>query len=120
MFSALTLLLTLATTSFESTIDRTFSSIQNSEWPTAAAALDQGYADDPALFAANNFHYLRGASPKTLVTGSARETNIVSFKAIIRFMPLLSGVLRGRRQNCAMTPAPWKHYRFCRETFLPT
>src|SRR5687767_3447423 len=45
---------------FEATIDRAFTLIRNSEWSGAAAALDQAYAEDPVLFSANNFHYLRG------------------------------------------------------------
>jgi soluble lytic murein transglycosylase-like protein/TolA-binding protein len=48
-----TLLLTL-------TIDQVFISIQNNDWAGASAALDQAYASDPAVFEANNLHYLRG------------------------------------------------------------
>src|SRR5262245_22929990 len=56
----LALLLTLATTSFESAIDRAFTEIQNNDWAAAAASLDQAYADQPEMFTANNLHYLRG------------------------------------------------------------
>jgi soluble lytic murein transglycosylase-like protein len=55
----LTLLLAL-TTPFESTIDRAFAGVQNREWKAAASALDEALAADPSMFAANNFHYLRG------------------------------------------------------------
>jgi tetratricopeptide (TPR) repeat protein len=60
MSIALTLLLVLATTPFESTIDRAFTQIQNNDWAGAASALDQAASEQPDLFAANNFHYLRG------------------------------------------------------------
>ncbi len=45
---------------FPSTIERALTLARNHEWAGAAAALDQAAAEDPALFAANNFHYLRG------------------------------------------------------------
>jgi soluble lytic murein transglycosylase len=54
------LLLGLVATPFESTIDRAFTEIQKNEWTAAAAALDQADAEQPAIFSANNFHYLRG------------------------------------------------------------
>src|SRR5262245_14307802 len=60
MSFVLTLLMALAVTPFESTIDRAFAGIQNNDWPAAAAALDQAILEDPEVFAANNFHYLRG------------------------------------------------------------
>src|SRR5204863_6802487 len=47
-------------TPFESAIDRAFTGIQIRDWLTAAAALDQANAEDPGVFAANNFSYLRG------------------------------------------------------------
>ena len=50
----------LLSTLFDSTIERAFVLAQNNEWAGVASALDQAYADDPVLFAANNFHYLRG------------------------------------------------------------
>jgi soluble lytic murein transglycosylase-like protein len=50
----------LLSTLFDSTTERAFVLAQNNEWAGAASALDQAYADDPVLFAANNFHYLRG------------------------------------------------------------
>ena len=56
----LTLLFVFALTPFESSIERAFTAIQNKEWITAAAGLDEAYAEQPAIFAANNFHYLRG------------------------------------------------------------
>jgi soluble lytic murein transglycosylase len=45
---------------FGSTIDRAFMLVRNSEWEGAASALDEAYVEDPTLFEANNFHYLRG------------------------------------------------------------
>ena len=60
MSLVLALLFVWATTPFESTIDRAFTEIQNNDWASAAAALDQAYSEEPALFDANNFHYLRG------------------------------------------------------------
>jgi len=56
----LTLLFVFALTPFESSIERAFTAIQNKEWITAAAGLDEAYAEQPTIFAANNFHYLRG------------------------------------------------------------
>jgi peptidoglycan lytic transglycosylase len=60
MSLVLALFFVWATTPFESTIDRAFTEIQNNDWASAAAALDQAYSEDPAIFDANNFHYLRG------------------------------------------------------------
>jgi soluble lytic murein transglycosylase-like protein len=60
MSFVLSLLLAFAATPFESIIDRAFTSIQNNDWPGAAAALDQAYAENAVTFDANNFHYLRG------------------------------------------------------------
>jgi soluble lytic murein transglycosylase-like protein/TolA-binding protein len=60
MSFALALLLALSTTAFESTIDRAFAGIQNGDWSTAATALDQAASEEPAIYSANNFHYLRG------------------------------------------------------------
>src|SRR5262249_46562609 len=60
MSFVLTLLFVLNTTSFESSIDQAFAGIQSNDWTTAATALDQAFVDQPALFEANNFHYLRG------------------------------------------------------------
>jgi soluble lytic murein transglycosylase len=56
----MTLLLVLATTPFQSKIDQAFAAIQNNDWTAAASALDEASAEQPAMFAANNFHYLRG------------------------------------------------------------
>jgi len=41
-------------------LDRAFALAKDGEWAGAAAALDAAYAEDPALFTANNLHYLRG------------------------------------------------------------
>jgi len=60
MSLVLTLLFVLATTPFESTIDRAFVGLRNNDWTAAAAALDQASVEEPATFEANNFHYLRG------------------------------------------------------------
>ena len=65
MFYVLTLLLIVTATPFESAIDRVFTSVQNSDWAGAGAALDQAYASDPAAFEANNFHYLRGRTAES-------------------------------------------------------
>jgi soluble lytic murein transglycosylase len=56
----LMLLFVSAITPFESSIERAFSEIQNKQWVAAAAALDEAYAAEPAMFTANNLHYLRG------------------------------------------------------------
>src|SRR4051812_38665457 len=45
---------------FPTTIERALTLAQNHDWAGAAAALDQAALDDPALFTANNFSYLRG------------------------------------------------------------
>src|SRR5215471_21653042 len=60
MSLVLALLLAFTATPFESTIERAFASLQDNDWPGAASALDQAYTSDPAMFEANNFHYLRG------------------------------------------------------------
>jgi len=60
MSFVLTLVLALASTSFESTLDRAFAEIQNGDWTAAAAVLDQAASEDPTIFTANSFHYLRG------------------------------------------------------------
>jgi len=60
MSFVLTLLFAFAATPFESTTDRAFAAVHNNDWPTAAAALDQAASEDPTIFDANNFHYLRG------------------------------------------------------------
>src|SRR5215831_13708405 len=60
MSLVLTLVFALATTPFESNLDRTFAALRSNDWATAAAALDQAAAEEPETFDANNFHYLRG------------------------------------------------------------
>src|SRR5262245_37471739 len=60
MSFVLTLLFLWATTPFETSIDRAHAAIQNNDWHAAAASLDEAKSQDPAMFAANNFHYLRG------------------------------------------------------------
>ena len=60
MSFVLTLLLVLAATPFESTIDRAFTNLRNNDWMNAGSALDEAYTADPLMFEANNFHYLRG------------------------------------------------------------
>src|ERR1043165_5607822 len=56
----LMLFVLLAATPFESKIEQAFAGMHNNDWTSAAAALDGAYAEQPAMFAANNFHYLRG------------------------------------------------------------
>jgi soluble lytic murein transglycosylase len=56
----LTLLFVFATTPFESTIDRVFTSLDKNDWSASASALDEAYVADSVIFEANNFHYLRG------------------------------------------------------------
>jgi soluble lytic murein transglycosylase len=60
MSFVLTLLLVLAGSAFESSIDKAFTSIQNNDWQSAGSALDDAYSSDAAAYDANNFHYLRG------------------------------------------------------------
>jgi Tfp pilus assembly protein PilF len=50
----------LLSTAFESAIDRAFTRLRNNDWAGGASSLDQAYGEDPELFAANNFPYLRG------------------------------------------------------------
>lgn len=45
---------------FPATVERALTLAQNHDWTGAAAALDQAAAEDPGLFTANNFAYLRG------------------------------------------------------------
>jgi soluble lytic murein transglycosylase-like protein/TolA-binding protein len=60
MSFVVTLLLLLGPTSFELKIDQAYSQIESQDWNGAAVTLDQAGAEQPAMFAANNFHYLRG------------------------------------------------------------
>ena len=60
MYSVPTLVLVVFSSLFESSIDQAFISLQNKDWPAAAAALDQASGEDGPAFEANNFHYLRG------------------------------------------------------------
>src|SRR5436309_13354478 len=50
----------LVSTAFESAVDRAFSLIRSKDWAGGASALDQALKEDPVLFSANNFSYLRG------------------------------------------------------------
>jgi soluble lytic murein transglycosylase-like protein len=52
--------LLLQTSSFESIVDRAFVHIRNNDWAAAASQLDVAKDTDSSLFAANNFHFLRG------------------------------------------------------------
>lgn len=61
----LALLLIVTPASFESSVDKAFTSVENSDWAAAAIALDQAYADDPMTFEANNLHYLRGRAAES-------------------------------------------------------
>jgi soluble lytic murein transglycosylase-like protein/TolA-binding protein len=45
---------------FASSLDQAFALAQNKDWNGAAGALDRAFTEDPASFAANNLHYLRG------------------------------------------------------------
>ena len=45
---------------FSPTIERAFELARTRDWTGAAAALDMAAAEDPALFTANSFPYLRG------------------------------------------------------------
>jgi len=56
----LTLLVLVAANPFESKIEEAFAGIRSNDWTSAAASLDGAYSEQPAMFAANNFHYLRG------------------------------------------------------------
>ena len=60
MLVALVLLLTLAETPFQSSVDQALGLVQNRDWKGAMTALDRAWTDDPASFEANNLHYLRG------------------------------------------------------------
>jgi soluble lytic murein transglycosylase-like protein/lipopolysaccharide biosynthesis regulator YciM len=53
-------LVLLLQTSFETTIDRAFTLIQENDSSSAASLLDQAQTEYPDLFKANNLHYLRG------------------------------------------------------------
>ncbi|MBI4473650.1 MAG: transglycosylase SLT domain-containing protein [Acidobacteria bacterium] len=87
MFFVSMLATILASTVFESNVDRAFTAIQNNEWMSAASALDEALAADPAVFGANNLHYLRGrvAENQRDWTRSREE-----FKKIDRGNPLHS------------------------------
>src|SRR6185369_8594980 len=60
MSFVVTLLFLWAATPLETSIDRVYTAIQNNDWRAAATSLDEASAQDPAMFEANNFHYLRG------------------------------------------------------------
>jgi soluble lytic murein transglycosylase len=60
MLVALVLLLTIAETPFQSSVDQALGLAQSRDWKGAMALLDRAWADDPAAFEANNLFYLRG------------------------------------------------------------
>jgi soluble lytic murein transglycosylase len=60
MSLVVSLLVALIVSPFQTTIDRAFADIQKADWTSAAAALDEAFAEDPSTFEANNLHYLRG------------------------------------------------------------
>src|SRR5213593_4714561 len=60
MYLVSTLLVTLLSTAFESSIDRAFTAANMNDWQDAASALDEAFTQDPQTFDANNLHYLRG------------------------------------------------------------
>ena len=60
MLVALVLLLTIAQTPFQSSLDQAFGMVQNRDWKAAMTALDRAWTEDSAAFEANNLHYLRG------------------------------------------------------------
>ena len=60
MLVALVLLLTIAETPFESSVDQALGLAQNRDWKGAMTVLDRAWASDPTAFEANNLHYLRG------------------------------------------------------------
>jgi len=90
MSFALTLLFVLATTPFESRIDQAFNALQKNDWTATAAALDDAYAADAPLFAANNFHYLRGRVAET--QGDWRRA-VTEFKQVAQNNPLYVSAL---------------------------
>jgi soluble lytic murein transglycosylase len=90
MSFVLTLLFAVAVTPFESKIEKAFTGIQNSDWTAAAAALDEAFAEQPAIFAANNFHYLRGRVAES--QGEWRRAT-EEFKRVGRNSPLYAPAL---------------------------
>jgi soluble lytic murein transglycosylase-like protein/lipopolysaccharide biosynthesis regulator YciM len=60
MLVALVLLLTIAETPFQSSVDQALGLVQSRDWKAAMTALDRAWAEDPTVFEANNLHYLRG------------------------------------------------------------
>jgi soluble lytic murein transglycosylase-like protein/TolA-binding protein len=60
MLLALLLLLTIAESPFESSVDQAMTMAQNRDWKGAMTALDRAWSENPTAFDANNLHYLRG------------------------------------------------------------
>jgi len=60
MLAALVLLLTIAETPFQSSVDQALGLTQNRDWNGAMALLDRAWTADPVAFDTNNLHYLRG------------------------------------------------------------
>jgi soluble lytic murein transglycosylase len=60
MLVALVLLLTIAQTPFESSVNQALNLAQQHDWKGALAVLDRVWTSDPAAFEANNLYYLRG------------------------------------------------------------
>ncbi len=60
MIVALVLLLTIAETAFQSSVDQALERAQQKDWRGSMTLLDRAWVDDPTAFDANNLHYLRG------------------------------------------------------------
>jgi soluble lytic murein transglycosylase-like protein len=66
MSFVLTLLLAYAAAPLQTHLEQAFAGFQSNNWQAAAAALDAAQSEQPALFAANNLHYLRGRVAESL------------------------------------------------------
>ena len=78
----------LLSTVFTPTVERAFSLFRDADLPGAASALDQAYADDPELFAANNLHYLRGRIAETQMDWARAKSEFTALTSENPLYPL--------------------------------
>jgi len=73
---------------FPATIERAFILIQNQDWSGAASSLDQAAIEDPQLFQANSFPYLRGRVAEHQTDWERARTEFLKIPADNALRPL--------------------------------
>jgi soluble lytic murein transglycosylase-like protein len=86
MLVALVLLITITETPIETSVTQALERVEQHDWKAAMTLLDRASIEDPAVFEANNLHYLRGriaAEQKDWVRAS-EEFDRVGLKNTLR------------------------------------